>query len=102
MSPCIQEGELRPFRDEVDERFEKWLAEQETVGAPGMRPRQFTPEQRQWLELIRDHIASSLAIEPDDFEYVPFAQHGSLGKAYQVFGRELQPLLDDLNAALAA
>jgi len=97
-----QEGELRPFRDEVNERFDKWLAEQETVGAHGMRPRQFTPEQRQSLGLIRDHIASSLAIEAEDFEYVPFAQHGGLGKAYQVFGKELEPLLDDLNDALAA
>ncbi len=91
-----QEGELRPFRDEVNERFKKWLAEQESNG------RKFAEEQRQWLELIRDHIASSLAIEADDFEYVPFAQHGGVGKAYQVFGKELEPLLDELNEALAA
>jgi type I restriction enzyme R subunit len=97
-----QEGELRPFRDEVNERFDKWLAEQETVGAHGMRPSQFTPEQRQWLELIRDHIASSFAIEAEDFEYVPFAQHGGLGKAYQVFGNDLSGLLQELNEALAA
>ncbi len=91
-----QEGELRPFRDEVDERFAKWLADQESNG------RKFTTEQRQWLELIRDHIAASLAIDTDDFEYVPFAQHGGLGKAYQVFGKDLNPLLNELNEVLAA
>jgi type I restriction enzyme R subunit len=91
-----QEGELRPFRDEVNDRFGKWLAQQESDG------RKFSEEQRQWLGLIRDHIASSFAIEPEDFEYVPFAQHGGLGKAYQVFGKDLSGLLQELNEALAA
>ncbi len=42
----------------------------------------FTPEQRQWLDAIKDHIAKSLAIELDDFDEVPFSQYGGLGKAY--------------------
>jgi type I restriction enzyme R subunit len=87
---------LRPFQEQVHERFSAWLAQQETSG------RKFTDEQRQWLGLIRDHIASSLAIERDDFEYVPFAQHGGLGKAYQVFGQHLTPLLNELNEVLVA
>jgi type I restriction enzyme, R subunit len=91
-----QEGELRPFGDQVRERFARWLARQEANG------RKFTDDQRHWLELIRGHVAGSLAIELDDFDYVPFAQHGGMGKAYQVFGRELRPLLDELNEALAA
>jgi type I restriction enzyme R subunit len=66
-----QEGELRPFRDEVNERFEKWLAEQEGSG------RKFTEEQRQWLELIRDHIASSLAIEKEISNTSPL--HSTVG-----------------------
>ena len=28
-------------------------------------------------------------IEPDDFEYAPFAQEGGLGKVHQLFGDEL-------------
>ncbi len=91
-----QEGELRPFRELVNERFAHWLAEQERDG------RRFTDEQRQWLEAIRDHIAASLTIGIDDFEYVPFVQRGGLGKAHQIFGKELQPLLTELNSALAA
>jgi len=47
-------------------------------------------------------VGGSLAIELDDFDYVPFAQHGGVGKAYQVFGKDLQPLLNELNEALAA
>ncbi len=91
-----QEGELRPYRDEVNERYARWLAEQESNG------RRFTDEQRQWLEAIRDHIATSLAIAPDDFDYVPFAQRGGLGKAQQIFGTEFSPLLGELNEVLAA
>jgi type I restriction enzyme, R subunit len=91
-----QDAELRPFGDQVRERFASWLAQQESSG------RKFTDEQRKWLELIRDHVGASLAVEPDDFEYVPFAQHGGIGKAYQVFGKDLQPLLEELNQALAA
>jgi type I restriction enzyme, R subunit len=91
-----QEGELRPFQEQVHERFSAWMAQQDESG------RKFTEEQRLWLELIRDHIASSLVIETEDFEYVPFAQHGGLGKAYQVFGQELSPLMDELNEALVA
>jgi type I restriction enzyme R subunit len=91
-----QDGELRPYQEQVHERFSGWLAQQESSG------RKFTKEQCQWLELIRDHIASSLTVEVEDFDYVPFAQHGGLGKAYQVFGKELVPLLNEMNEVLAA
>jgi len=62
----------------------------------------FTPDQLAWLELIRDHIATSLSIEADDFDYAPFAQKGGLGKAYQLFGDDLDALLEELNEVLAA
>ncbi len=91
-----QENELRPFKDVVFARFEKWLSDQEKQG------RKFTDEQRQWLTAIRDHIAASVSIEQDDFELSPFSQWGGLGKAYKVFGSELQPILEQLNEVLAA
>ena len=91
-----QEGELAPYREKVNQRFAAWLTKQESNG------HKFNPEQRQWLEAIRDHVAESLSIEPDDFEYVPFAQRGGLGKARQIFGNELATLLNELNVVLAA
>ena len=57
---------------------------------------------RAWLNLIGEHIATSLSIETDDFEYAPFDQRGGIGKAYEVFGEKLPALLDELNEALAA
>jgi type I restriction enzyme R subunit len=91
-----RDDELVPHRDVVIGRFEQWMAEQRQQG------RGFTPEQVHWLELMRDHIAISLGIRLDDFDYAPFAEEGGLGKATQVFGSELRGLLDELNEVLAA
>jgi type I restriction enzyme R subunit len=91
-----QENELKPYRDKVHQRFTDWMIRQQSNG------RKFNAEQRQWLEAIRDHIADSLTIDADDFDYVPFAQRGGLGKATQVFGKDLEPILDELNETLAA
>ena len=87
---------LVPFPEVVRQRFDTWLAKQ---GAAG---RIFTPEQITWLGLIRDHIATSLAIGPDDFDLSPFSQQGGLGKAHQVFGPGLPKLMDELNEVLGA
>jgi type I restriction enzyme R subunit len=91
-----QENELVPFPERVNANFRSWLASQERSGA------KFTVEQRRWLEMIRDHIAANLGIEPDDFNYAPFVQSGGLGKVHQLFGEKLNAIIDELNATLAA
>ena len=75
------------------------LPQGEDRGEGGSR---FTAEQRHWLEMIRDHIAANLSIEVDHFDLAPFVQEGGLGRAYQVFGDNLNKTLDELNAVLAA
>jgi type I restriction enzyme R subunit len=87
---------LAPVGLTVEERYQEWLADQEKAGA------KFTPEQRRWLDAIKDHIANSLRIEQDDFDGVPFNLMGSLGGAYELFGDRLPQILEDLNARLAA
>ena len=91
-----QAGELMPFAESVDERFKGWLAMQETAG------RSFTGEQLRWLEAIRDHIAGSVSIELNDFQYAPFNQQGGLARVYAVFGDALLGLLEELNLELVA
>ncbi len=91
-----RDAELKPFADQVRERFVAWMAQQETRG------RQFNPQQRRWLEMMRDHIATSLEIGLDDLDYTPFSSEGGLGRAQQVFGGELGKVLRELNEALAA
>ncbi|MEM7795322.1 MAG: type I restriction-modification enzyme R subunit C-terminal domain-containing protein [Cyanobacteria bacterium P01_C01_bin.118] len=87
---------LEPFAEVVNRRFETWLAQQDEVG------RGFSPEQRKWLGMIRDHIATSLEIGSEDFEDVPFNQKGGPLKAVQLFGQDLGEILSELNEVLAA
>ena len=92
-----QDNELVPFPERVNANFKAWLA-----GAASGRDRPFTQEQLHWLEMIRDHIAANLGIEPDDFELAPFNQRGGLGKAHQLFTDKLSVILDELNQKLVA
>lgn len=91
-----QEDELVPFRDQVDARFAAWLLTQEQKGV------KFTDEQRQWLTWIKENIASEMGITPESFQYTPFAEHGGIGKAVQIFGDRLTPITDELTEVLAA
>jgi type I restriction enzyme R subunit len=91
-----RDEELKPFAEQVRERFETWMAEQASRG------RRFTDQQRRWLEMMRDHIATSLEIGLDDLDYTPFSGEGGLGKAQQVFGTDLGKVLRELSEALAA
>ncbi|NGZ96976.1 MAG: hypothetical protein CV089_12810 [Nitrospira sp. WS110] len=54
-----------------------------------------------WLS-SRDHVAANLSIEKDDSELGPFSREGGLGKVHQVFGNELNKIVEELNGALAA
>jgi type I restriction enzyme, R subunit len=86
---------LVPYRDELRERYLRWIKERDANYA-------FTPEQREWLDRMAEHIATSLAIRPADFEAGWFGQHGSLGRAHALFGDRLKPLMTELNERLAA
>jgi type I restriction enzyme R subunit len=89
-----QQPVLKPFAESVNERFNEWLMNKAKIGI------QFTSDQLAWLNLIRDHIATALTIETEDFDYAPFSQRGGLGRAHQIFGEQLPHLLDELNEVL--
>ncbi len=91
-----RDEELVPFGERVGQKFRVWLQQQETAG------RKFTAGQLRWLEMMRDHIGTSLAVEVDDFTYTPFVEEGGLGKARQVFGEALGEVMRELNEVLAA
>jgi len=85
---------LEPFAETVNQRFNGWLTEQEKQG------RRFTPEQLEWLNMIKEHIATSLTIGIEDFENVPFNQKGGAVKANKLFGQELSKILEEMNIVL--
>ena len=84
---------LEPYKETVDRRFQEWLNNQEGS---------FSEEQMTWLEMIKDHIATSLRIEMEDFENIPFQAKGGAIKVYQLFGDALDTILETLNEDLAA
>lgn len=51
---------------------------------------------------MKDNIVGELGITTDSFGYTPFAEHGGIGKATQVFGDRLAPLMEELTEVLAA
>jgi type I restriction enzyme R subunit len=91
-----QDDELVPFRDQVEQRFAAWLSAQEQRGGS------FTVEQKQWLTWMKENIAGELGISGESFEYTPFVEHGGIGRAVQVFGDRLAPLMNELTEVLAA
>ena len=88
---------LVPVGQTVEERYAAVAGRADR--APGARSR---PTSGSWLDAIKDHIATSLTIEPDDLDEVPFNQIGGLGRAYELFGDGLTAILDELNQRLAA
>jgi type I restriction enzyme, R subunit len=90
-------AELQPFADDVDRRFADWVFRHNAQRATA-----FTPEQMEWLRLMKDHIASSCAVGRTHFNYAAFAAKGGLQKAWGVFGEQLDPLMDEMNLELVA
>jgi type I restriction enzyme R subunit len=91
------DGELRPFADEVDKRFADWVWRHNSQRATA-----FTPEQMDWLRLMKEHIASSCSITREDFDYAALADRGGLARAWDVFGGELEGLMEGMNLELVA
>ncbi len=63
----------------------------------------FTDEQQAWLGRIREHLIANLSIDPSDFDDLPvFSREGGWGRANRVFEEQLEALIVELNAAIAA
>lgn len=87
---------LQPYSDIVNKNFKEWMFKKNAGNI------QFTKEQTEWLQMIRDHIVSSINIRKDDFDLTPFSEKGGLIRVSNLFGKELQSLLSELNTELAA
>ena len=88
--------QLFPFADKVNYNFMQWTLKR-NAGAV-----HFTEEQMEWLRLIKDHIASSLSILPEDLDLTPFDKKGGLLAFYDVFGEQYEKVLQEMNIELVA
>ena len=88
------DGDLVPFSDIVEDRYQAWLALQADGGTI------YTGEQQVWLDRIKDYVAASLQITPNDLNLPGFAEHGGLGAAHQALGDDVNAIIDELNQTL--
>ncbi|TVT47924.1 MAG: hypothetical protein FHK82_17905 [Sedimenticola thiotaurini] len=122
---------LEPFTELVNNRFDNWLKQQNQIpplpqgegrgegaqgagrgeGATSPLPpgedlgegkNRFSPDQLAWLNKIKDQIAQNAEMTVEDFNYIPFNQEGGLLKARELFGKDLDDLIEELNCELIA
>jgi type I restriction enzyme R subunit len=89
-----ENDELEPFSERVDRRFKEWLDDQGRD--------KFSEEQLDWLRMIKNHIATSMEIEKEDLQRVPFNNRGGIVRASELFGNELDEMLNEMNEELTA
>lgn len=94
---CGVDIKIANHADQVRRNFQNWIMKRHSGGGE-----KFNEAQMAWLHMIRDHIISSFHVERDDLETAPFDAQGGLGKMYQLFGDKMEPLLNEINEALAA
>ena len=87
---------LAPFADKVNYNFMQWTFKRNAGNI------QFTEEQMEWLRLIKDHIATSLSILPEDLDLTPFDRKGGLLGFYDSFGDNYEEILQEMNEELVA
>lgn len=87
---------LTPFADKVNYNFMQWTFRKNAGHI------QFTEQQMEWLRLIKDHIAASLSILPEDLDLTPFDRKGGLLGFYDAFGDEYEQILQEMNVELVA
>ncbi|MCW5914220.1 MAG: DEAD/DEAH box helicase family protein [Chitinophagaceae bacterium] len=88
---------LTPYDKTVDRNFQQWILKKNA----GQHNR-FSREQMEWLYMLKDQIATSIHIEAEDLDYTPFDAKGGRGKMWQLFGDEMDEIIQELNEALAA
>lgn len=89
-----QEEVLEPFKEYVEHRFQEWLKNQQLLG------KTFSVKQIQWLTMISEHIAGSGSVDKNDFLLPPFSASGGIIKAKEIFGDELDVVIEELNSVL--
>jgi type I restriction enzyme R subunit len=87
---------LTSFDRTVDRNFAEWVFKRQSGQV------KYNEEQMHWLRLLKEGIATSFHIEVEDLDYTPFDALGGRGKMWQLFGDEMNIIIQELNENLAA
>ena len=93
---CGIDKSVSRHSETVRKNFQDWILRYHSGGST-----KFNDEQMEWLRMIRDHVVNSFHIDRYDLDMAPFDANGGLGKMYQLFGSDMDSLIDELNGALA-
>ncbi|MYG40206.1 MAG: DEAD/DEAH box helicase [Nitrospira sp. SB0677_bin_15] len=94
---CGIDETLSPYSETVRRNFQNWIMKRHSGAGT-----KFNEEQMQWLRMIRGHIADSFHLEREDLDYAPFNAQGGLGRMAQLFGDEMDQVIEEMNEALVA
>ncbi|MEW8509001.1 MAG: DEAD/DEAH box helicase family protein, partial [Candidatus Thiodiazotropha sp.] len=94
---CGIDETVSPYSETVRRNFQNWIMAHHSGAG-----QKFDEQQMEWLRMIRDHIITSFHIDRDDLEMAPFNAKGGMGRMYQLFGDQMDEVINELNEALAA
>ncbi|MNP60902.1 type I restriction enzyme EcoKI subunit R [compost metagenome] len=94
---CGLDDKLTPFEETVARNFKNWIFKRHAG-----KGEKFNEQQMYWLQMIRDHIVSSVHIDTEALDFAPFDREGGLGEFYEQFGDDYEAVLDEINGALVA
>jgi len=86
---------LTNYEATVNRNFQDWVFRKQ-AGAL-----KFSEEQVAWLRMIKDYIATSFHLEAENLEYEPFGMGGTI-RMFDLFGDEMDTIIQELNESLAA
>ncbi|HYN36124.1 MAG TPA: DEAD/DEAH box helicase family protein [Actinomycetota bacterium] len=93
---CGVDDKVSLYSETVRRNFQNWIMKRHSGGG-----QKFTEEQTAWLRMIRDHISNSFHLDRDDLDMAPFDAKGGMGQMYELFGDQMDEVIDELNEALA-
>ncbi|MFC6837223.1 type I restriction endonuclease subunit R [Halomarina ordinaria] len=85
---ALGEDEFPTTEDRVEKAFNAWIQDKD-----------FTEQEREWLNMIQRHFVQEKVIKKEDFNRIPFSRRGGWRSAAKAFGGEekLKDMIHELN-----
>ncbi|MBX0325182.1 DEAD/DEAH box helicase family protein [Halomicroarcula sp. F13] len=85
---ALGDDEFPTTEDRVEKAFDAWIQDKD-----------FTEEEREWLNMIQRHFVQEKVIKKEDFNRIPFSRRGGWRSAAKAFGgeEELKDVIHELN-----